>query len=103
MNNFVLLVEFQVKPESLDRFHELIRINASASVANEPGCFQFDVVRAEDDPCRVLLYEVYRDEAAFKAHMDMAHTQTFLGAAKPIITKQTVTRLARVHSPPKKG
>ncbi len=102
MNNFVLLVEFQVKPESLDRFHELIRVNASASVANEPGCLQFDVVRSIEDPCRVLLYEVYRDEEAFKTHIGQPHTQTFLEAAKPLITKQTLSRLDRVHAPPRK-
>ena len=101
MNNFVLLVEFQVHPEQIDRFHELIRINASASVTTEPGCLQFDVVRVIEDPCRVVLYEVYRDEDAFKAHMTMAHTKTFLEAAKSLVSKQTVTRLERVHAPMK--
>lgn len=103
MNNFALLVEFQVRPEALERFHELIRINATASVTTEPGCFQFDVVRSLDDSCRVLLYEVYRDEDAFKTHIGMSHTQTFLEAAKPLVTKQTVTRLERVHAPPRKA
>jgi quinol monooxygenase YgiN len=99
MNKFVLLVEFEVKPESIDRFNALIDINANASVANEPGCYQFDVLRSAEDPCRVLLYEVYQSEDAFKEHMTMAHTGTFLAAAKPLVNKQTATRWARTVAP----
>jgi len=101
MNEFVLVVEFQVKPESLARFNEQIAVNAQASVAKEPGCRQFDVLRAIDDPCRVMLYEVYDSEDAFKAHLDQAHTKTFLGLAKELVSKQSVLKLARTEAPAK--
>lgn len=103
MNKFVLIVDFQVKPEAIDTFNRLIDVNARASVAEEPGCRQFDVLRALDDPCRIVLYEVYDSEDAFKAHMGMAHTQTFLAAAKPLVERQTVSRLTRTVAPPVKA
>jgi (4S)-4-hydroxy-5-phosphonooxypentane-2,3-dione isomerase len=101
MNKFVLIVEFQVKPEHLAKFDELIAVNAKASVASEPGCRQFDVLRALDDPCRVVLYEVYESEAAFKTHLEQTHTKTFLGQAKELVTKQSVHKLARTVAPAK--
>lgn len=101
MNKFVLIVEFQVKPESLARFNEQIAVNAKASVASEPGCRQFDVLRAIDDPCRVALYEVYDSEDAFKAHLEQAHTKAFLGQVKELVTKQSVLKLARTVAPAK--
>ena len=101
MNKFVLIVEFQVKPESLVKFNELIAVNAKASVANEPGCRQFDVLRTLDDPCRVVLYEVYDSEGAFKIHLEQAHTKTFLGQVKEFVTKQTALKLARTVAPAK--
>ena len=101
MNRFVLIVEFQVKPESLAKFSELIAVNAKASVASEPGCRQFDVLSAVDDPCRVVLYEVYDSEAAFKTHLEQAHTKTFLGLVKELVTKQSVIKLARTVAPAK--
>jgi quinol monooxygenase YgiN len=103
MNRFVLIVEFQVKPESLARFNELIAVNAKASVAGEPGCRQFDVLRTLDDPCRVVLYEVYDSEDAFKTHLEQAHTKTFLGQAKALVTKQTAIKCARTVAPAKGG
>ena len=66
MNKFVLVVEFDVKPECLDEFNRLIDINAHASVANEAGCYQFDVVRGMEDPSKILLYEVYASEEALR-------------------------------------
>ena len=103
MNRFVLVVDFQVKPESLAKFNEQIAVNAKASVAKEPGCRQFDVLRAIDDPCRVVLYEVYDSEDAFKAHLEQPHTKTFLGLAKELVAKQSVTKLARTVAPAKGG
>jgi len=95
MDNFALVVEFQVKPEGLERFNELIAVNARASVGKESGCRQFDVLQAVDDPCRVVLYEIYDDAAAFDVHKAQDHTRTFLAAAKELVVKQTVLRLTR--------
>ena len=100
MGNFVLVVEFELKPENVERFHTLIVENARASVANEPGCRQFDVMRPQDAPNRIVLYEVYDDLAAFEAHIKMPHVAAFFGEAKPMIVEQKARRFDRlaVHS-----
>ena len=55
-----------VRPDHLDEFLEGIRINAQASLRDEPGCLRFDVHRdASSDPHRFLLYEIYTDADAF--------------------------------------
>ena len=51
--------------------------NARASLNDEPGCHQFDVCFAADDPGRCFLYEVYTDRGAFDAHLGMAHFKAF--------------------------
>ena len=96
MGNFVLIVEFEVKPEDTTRFHALIAENARASVANEPGCLQFDVVCAEESPARLELYEVYADRAAFDAHIKMPHVAAFFAEAKPMIVSQKASRFERL-------
>jgi quinol monooxygenase YgiN len=95
MDRFVLLVEFEIHADNYSRFHELIAENARLSVELEPGCSQFDVLRSNDDPSRILLYEVYTDDAAFKAHMGMPHVAAFFREAKPLIVSQTARRLER--------
>ena len=101
--SFVLIVEFQVKPECLERFNQAIAVNAKASVRDEPGCRQFDVLHNQDDANHIVLYEVYDSEAAFRDdHMKRSHTQSFLALAKELVTKQTVYKLVRTVAPPVK-
>ena len=100
VDRFVLIVEFQVKPECRAEFDRAIAVNAQASVRDEPGCRQFDVLRSLEDPNRVVLYEVYDDEAAFREdHMKRSHTQKFLGLAKELVERQTVQRFTRTLAP----
>lgn len=79
---YVLLLKFQVKPENLDQFREEILVDASTSVAKEPGCYQFDVSQDESDPNVLYLYEVYADKAAFEAHLETPHLKRWLQVSK---------------------
>ena len=74
---FAIFVTIDVKPEFRDRFMEASFGDARGSVGDEPGCFRFDILRAQDDPDRFYLYEVYADEAAFEAHQTYPHYLTW--------------------------
>lgn len=90
----VILVEFELRVETRAEFHRLVLANASASLATEPGCRQFDVVIPEGNPGdRVLLYEIYDDAAAFEAHLRTTHFAEFAAVAEPLAMRKTVTRL----------
>jgi (4S)-4-hydroxy-5-phosphonooxypentane-2,3-dione isomerase len=70
---YVLVVDFVVKPEHVKEFTAAIRENARASRETEPGCRQFDVCVAPENPAIIVLYEVYDDRAAFEAHLKTPH------------------------------
>lgn len=44
----------------------------------EPGCLGFVVHRDAQAPQRFAVYETFRDQAAFDAHLAMPHTQRFV-------------------------
>lgn len=94
--SFVIIAEFEVKPEELERFLELATVDASQSVAREPGCKQFDVT-VDQAASRVVLYEVYDDAAAFEAHLQTPHLKTFRDGIEPLIVSRNVRRLTRLH------
>ena len=79
---FVVCVHVHVKPERRVAF-----VNASLENARntleEPGNLRFDVLQQADDPNRFLLYEVYRDEAAMKAHKETPHYARWAEAVAP--------------------
>ena len=69
---YVLAVTWVAKPGLEEEVADLLR-ELSASAETEPGCLQFAAHRALDDPRRFLLYEVYKDEAAFEQHQETEH------------------------------
>ena len=77
MSGFVVMVDFQIKPEMTESFRALVSENARNSLAHEPGCRRFDVVLPRGQAGHVFLYEVYDDEAAFEAHKATPHFLQF--------------------------
>ena len=82
---YVIIAPVQIKPGSRDQFVEAIIGDAIGSVNDEPGCRRFDVIQDADDENRVWLYEIYDDEAAFKAHLQTPHFIKFRDATADII------------------
>ncbi len=73
------------------RFRGLIVENARASVRDEPGCRQFDVVVPEGETDRIVLYEIYDDAAAFAAHMKTPHFAVFNRESDALVASKVVT------------
>lgn len=77
---FVVIAEFSVAGERLPAFLAAARADATASLASEPGCLQFDVIVEGSTPNRVAFYEVYASRAAFDAHLATPHVAAFRAA-----------------------
>ena len=69
---FVVAVTLFVKPEFVESFKEATLDNAR-NTRLEPGNVRFDVLQAEDDSARFLLYEAYHSKDGFTAHQQTAH------------------------------
>ena len=50
-----------------------------------------------EQPNRVVLYEIYDDEAAFDAHLKTPHLATFRAGIESLIVSRQVRRLTRIH------
>lgn len=79
---FVIVAPIQIKPGFKDRFIEEMIGDAKGSVNDEPGCLRFDVIQDREDPNRIWLYEVYKDEAAFGEHEKAPHFIKWRDAVK---------------------
>ncbi len=68
-----IFVTIQVKPECMEEFKSASFGDAQGAVRDEPGCYRFDILQDESDPCRIHLYEVYADEQSIEAHRNAPH------------------------------
>ena len=69
---YVVAVSIHVKPEHVGAFKAATLDNAR-NTRKEPANVRFDVLQAEDDPNRFLLYEAYRTKDGIAAHQQTAH------------------------------
>lgn len=83
---YALFVHIRVLPGQAARFLEITAGNHRGS-RTEPGNIRFDVLRDNADPDRFYFYEVYRDEAAFKAHQQTPHYFAWKAAADPLMAE----------------
>jgi quinol monooxygenase YgiN len=57
------------------------------SLNEEPGTLEFEVLLPQDDETKVLLYELYRDAAAFEEHRKAASIARFREEASAMFGK----------------
>ena len=73
MSRIALVVRMEPHPEHRDAFIALMRKHAENCLKVEDGCLYFDVGVDRADAGIVVLYEVYRDQAALDSHAASAH------------------------------
>ena len=96
---FVVIPEFRVRPGCMEAFLAAAADDARHSVADEPGCRQFDVVVPEESDDVVVFYEVYDSRAAFEAHLATPHLARFREAFPPLIIEERTVRFAQRRHP----
>ena len=82
-----LVVHISIKPENVDAFMQKLDANARAA-RTEPGCRQFEVLVDPNDRTKIMLFEVYNDEAAFEAHQATPHFKKYLAEAVPMLASR---------------
>ena len=69
---YVVSVTVHVKQDQVDSFIQASLDNARHT-RQEPGNVRFDVLQAEDDSARFLLYEAYQTKDDFAKHQQTPH------------------------------
>jgi quinol monooxygenase YgiN len=92
-----LYAEFTALPGREDDVATLLA-RLATEVRREPGNLVFDPHRRVSNPREFFVYEVYRDSAAFRAHLGAAHGAEFNAALSTLIVGDgsVLTRLAPV-------
>lgn len=82
----ILHATFTARPGTSDRVAALLRDFADV-VRAEEGNVVFDATRLVDDSDRFFVYEVYRDEASFQAHISAPAGVPFNAALQELIVE----------------
>ena len=67
------------------------------SVRVEPRVLAIYCVAEKDDPAKVRFFEVYADEAAYKAHLDSDHFKKYVATTKTMIVSRKLIETVPVQ------
>ena len=74
--------------ETVRNYEEMMRLVRE----KEPGCILYQVHQSQESPTDFMVYEVYRDQAAFDAHINTPYFQDIvLNRIRPHVTAQQRT------------
>lgn len=65
---YAVVASWTVEPSAMDTVVEALR-TARVETRQDPDCIHYEIHVSLEEPDRVLVYEVYKDEAAFQAHL----------------------------------
>ena len=94
MAKLAIIGNLEIAPGHLDGVLPLLMAHRARCLADEAGTLQFEVLLPRDDQTKVLLYEVYTDDAAFEAHWSGPSTNRLREEAAGMIVAVTGTKCA---------
>ena len=91
MPKIAIIVELETVPGRLSEVEALLREHAAKTLAEEPGCLRFEVLRpVERDgkrvPDRLVVSELYADRAAVAVHESSPRLPRLRDAYAPLLT-----------------
>jgi quinol monooxygenase YgiN len=87
---FVVTVIFELHAGRTEEFKPAMLAQARNSLEAEADCLHFDVCQNPEQPDEFFLYEIYRDRAAFDAHLDSDHFKSFDATVAPMVASKAV-------------
>ena len=76
-NQLVRIAEIEVYPEWLDAYLAAARTVGAESAAKEPGVVCIFPMQRKESPTTIRIVEIYRDEEAYKAHLQTPHFRAY--------------------------
>ena len=104
MPELTIIVEFETLDGKEAEFIAAISDHARRTLAEEPGCLRFEVIKPiERDgtpiPNRVMVNELYRDEAALTAHENNPRMPSLRGVTGPLLKSRRLILSKAVVDP----
>ena len=96
MAKLAIVGTIEVAPGRRDQLLPLLTAHRARCLKDEPGTLQFEVLAPREDDTKVLLYEVYQDDAAFNVHRNGPSIAQWREETAGMIVKISGTRCTLV-------
>jgi quinol monooxygenase YgiN len=98
----VRIAELEIDPTQLEAYTAAVREEMETSVRVEPGVLAIYTVAEKEHPSKLRFFEMYADEAAYRAHIASPHFRKYVETTKDMITSRRLIETVPVQLSAKK-
>jgi quinol monooxygenase YgiN len=73
----VRLAELEIDPAQLETYKAFLKEEIETSIRVEPGVLTLYAVAEKANPAHIRMFEMYANEAAYKAHLETPHFKKY--------------------------
>ena len=82
---YVQIAEIEVDPAQIENYRAAVNEQIEAAIRTEPGVLVLYAVTERDDATRVRVFEIYRDAAAYRAHLEAPHFKKYKATTETMV------------------
>jgi quinol monooxygenase YgiN len=82
---YVRVAEIEIDLARLDAYKAAVKEQIEAALRLEPGVLALYAVTDKENPARVLVFEMYADVEAYKAHLETDHFKKYKVTTQDIV------------------
>lgn len=82
---FVRIAELEIDPAQLEKYKAAVKEEIEASIRVEPGVLAIYSVALKENSSQLRFFEIYKDEAAYQAHIASPHFRKYVEITKGMI------------------
>jgi quinol monooxygenase YgiN len=98
----VRVADLEIDPAHLEAYTAAVREEMETSVRVEPGVLAIYAVAEKDNPSKLRFFEMYADEAAYRAHIASPHFRKYFETTQGMITSRRLIDAVPVQLSAKK-
>ena len=96
MTMYVQIASLEIEPSCLDDYKAAVKEQIETAVRTEPGVLALHAVADKDHPGHITVFEIYRDQGAYEAHLQTAHFLAYKAKVETMVRSLTLTRVSPV-------
>ena len=73
----VHIAELEIDPGQLPAYRNALKKEIATSIRVEPGVLSLYAVSVKDQPSQVIIFETYKDQAAYESHLQTPHFKKY--------------------------
>jgi quinol monooxygenase YgiN len=82
---YMQVAEIEIDPAELQSYMVAVKEQIETAVRMEPGVLMLYAVSERDRPTHVRVFEVYRNTAAYKSHLETEHFKKYKATTEKMV------------------